>query len=198
MADLPDQGGRIVVAGVPPGGSATGSPRRVEVRATDGLGSCCFFHRRPPTAGDRRVLRTRRTRAGSVDAPSDSGARPPHDDSAHGKPRRCRSGTSALCTPPGLRRSAGVRKTSTPVNVCQRCSAAKAQVKARWPASHQVGGTGIGEHPQVRRPRHHRDDLVAQLGTLTAQCARFLEGPVASGLNVLVSDGTQTGKPALR
>ncbi len=43
----------------------------------------------------------------------------------------------------------------------------------------------------------HLDDLV-QLGTLTAQCARFLEAAVVSGLNVLVAGGTQAGKPALR
>ena len=42
----------------------------------------------------------------------------------------------------------------------------------------------------------HLEDLV-QLGTLTTQCARFLEAAVCSGLNVLVSGGTQAGKPAL-
>ncbi|MCU1612636.1 MAG: Type secretion system protein, partial [Frankiales bacterium] len=39
----------------------------------------------------------------------------------------------------------------------------------------------------------HLDELVA-LGTVTAQAARFLEAAVASGLNVLVSGGTQAGK----
>jgi pilus assembly protein CpaF len=42
----------------------------------------------------------------------------------------------------------------------------------------------------------HLDDLV-QLGTLTAQAARFLEAAVASGLNILVSGGTQAGKTTL-
>lgn len=42
----------------------------------------------------------------------------------------------------------------------------------------------------------HLDDLVA-LGTLTAQAAAFLEAAVASGLNVLVSGGTQAGKTTL-
>src|SRR4051794_17433457 len=37
---------------------------------------------------------------------------------------------------------------------------------------------------------HSLDELVA-LGTLTSQAARFLEAAVASGLNVLVSGGTQ-------
>src|SRR5439155_13200707 len=40
---------------------------------------------------------------------------------------------------------------------------------------------------------HSLDELVA-LGTLTSQPARFLEAGVASGLNVLVSGGTQAGK----
>ena len=43
---------------------------------------------------------------------------------------------------------------------------------------------------------HHLDELVA-LGTLTAQAARFLEATVASGLNILVSGGTQAGKTTL-
>jgi Flp pilus assembly CpaF family ATPase len=43
---------------------------------------------------------------------------------------------------------------------------------------------------------HSLDELVA-LGTLTAQAARFLEAAVASGLNVLVSGGTQAGKTTL-
>ncbi|MBA2768762.1 MAG: Flp pilus assembly complex ATPase component TadA, partial [Sporichthyaceae bacterium] len=43
----------------------------------------------------------------------------------------------------------------------------------------------------------HLDDLVS-LGTLTGHAARFLEAAVASGLNILVSGGTQVGKPALR
>jgi pilus assembly protein CpaF len=42
----------------------------------------------------------------------------------------------------------------------------------------------------------HLDDLV-QLGTLTTQCARFLEAAVSSGLNVLVAGGTQAGKTTL-
>jgi pilus assembly protein CpaF len=42
----------------------------------------------------------------------------------------------------------------------------------------------------------HLDDLV-QLGTLTTQCARFLEAAVSSGLNVLVAGGTQSGKTTL-
>jgi pilus assembly protein CpaF len=43
---------------------------------------------------------------------------------------------------------------------------------------------------------HHLDELVA-LGTVTAQAARFLEAAVASGLNILVSGGTQAGKTTL-
>ena len=43
---------------------------------------------------------------------------------------------------------------------------------------------------------HSLDELVA-LGTLTAQAAPFLEAAVASGLNVLVSGGTQAGKTTL-
>jgi pilus assembly protein CpaF len=43
---------------------------------------------------------------------------------------------------------------------------------------------------------HSLDELVA-LGTVTAQAARFLEAAVASGLNVLVSGGTQAGKTTL-
>jgi pilus assembly protein CpaF len=43
---------------------------------------------------------------------------------------------------------------------------------------------------------HSLDELVA-LGTLTSQAARFLEAAVASGLNVLVSGGTQAGKTTL-
>ena len=42
----------------------------------------------------------------------------------------------------------------------------------------------------------HLDDLVA-LGTLTSQCARFIEAAVSSGLNVLVAGGTQAGKTIL-
>ena len=44
---------------------------------------------------------------------------------------------------------------------------------------------------------HSLDELVA-LGTVTAQAARFLEAAVAAGLNILVSGGTQAGKPTLR
>jgi pilus assembly protein CpaF len=42
----------------------------------------------------------------------------------------------------------------------------------------------------------HLDDLV-ELGTLSAQAGRFLEASVASGLNILVSGGTQAGKTTL-
>src|SRR4051812_7100753 len=44
---------------------------------------------------------------------------------------------------------------------------------------------------------HSLDELVA-LGTITAHAARFLEAAVASGLNVLVSGGTQAGKTTLK
>ena len=40
------------------------------------------------------------------------------------------------------------------------------------------------------------DELVA-LGTLTPQAARFLEGAVAAGLNIIVAGGTQAGKTTL-
>jgi pilus assembly protein CpaF len=40
------------------------------------------------------------------------------------------------------------------------------------------------------------DELVG-LGTLTAPAARFLEGAIAAGLNVIVSGGTQAGKTTL-
>ena len=43
---------------------------------------------------------------------------------------------------------------------------------------------------------HSLDELVG-LGTLTAPAARFLEGAVAAGLNILVSGGTQAGKTTL-
>ena len=43
---------------------------------------------------------------------------------------------------------------------------------------------------------HHLDELVA-LGTLTPPAARFLEAAVASGLNILVSGGTQAGRTTL-
>jgi hypothetical protein len=42
----------------------------------------------------------------------------------------------------------------------------------------------------------HLDDLVA-LGSITAGAARFLDAAVRSGLNVLVSGGTQAGKTTL-
>jgi pilus assembly protein CpaF len=42
----------------------------------------------------------------------------------------------------------------------------------------------------------HLDDLVG-LGTVTTQCARFLEAAVSSGLNILVAGGTQAGKTTL-
>ena len=40
------------------------------------------------------------------------------------------------------------------------------------------------------------DELV-QLGTVTAQAARFLEASVAAGLNIIVAGGTQAGKTTL-
>jgi pilus assembly protein CpaF len=43
---------------------------------------------------------------------------------------------------------------------------------------------------------HSLDELVG-LGTITLQAARFLEGAVAAGLNILVSGGTQAGKTTL-
>ena len=43
---------------------------------------------------------------------------------------------------------------------------------------------------------HSLDELV-NLGTLTGQCARFLEAAVVSGLNVIVAGGTQAGKTTL-
>jgi pilus assembly protein CpaF len=43
---------------------------------------------------------------------------------------------------------------------------------------------------------HSLDELVA-LGTIAAPAARFLEAAVASGLNILVSGGTQAGKTTL-
>jgi pilus assembly protein CpaF len=43
---------------------------------------------------------------------------------------------------------------------------------------------------------HSLDELVA-LGTITAPAARFLGAAVASGLNILVSGGTQAGKTTL-
>ena len=45
-------------------------------------------------------------------------------------------------------------------------------------------------------PAHHLSDLVA-LGTLTPHAAQFLEAAVVSGLNILVSGGTQAGKTTL-
>jgi energy-coupling factor transporter ATP-binding protein EcfA2 len=42
----------------------------------------------------------------------------------------------------------------------------------------------------------HLDDLIG-LGTLTTAAARFLSAAVSSGLNVLVSGGTQAGKTTL-
>lgn len=42
----------------------------------------------------------------------------------------------------------------------------------------------------------HLDDLV-RLGTLTKECANFLQASVAAGLNVLVAGGTQAGKTTL-
>ena len=43
---------------------------------------------------------------------------------------------------------------------------------------------------------HSLDELVG-LGTVTPHAARFLEGAVAAGLNILVSGGTQAGKTTL-
>jgi pilus assembly protein CpaF len=43
----------------------------------------------------------------------------------------------------------------------------------------------------------HLEDLVA-LGTLTPAAAAFLDAAVVAGLNILVSGGTQAGKPAFR
>ncbi|MGY1667572.1 ATPase, T2SS/T4P/T4SS family [Geodermatophilus sp. SYSU D00696] len=43
----------------------------------------------------------------------------------------------------------------------------------------------------------HSLDVLVATGTLTVQAARFLEAAVASGLNVLVSGGTQAGKTTL-
>ena len=40
-------------------------------------------------------------------------------------------------------------------------------------------------------------DEIVSLGTLTEQGARFLEGAVAAGLNILVAGGTQAGKTTL-
>ena len=45
--------------------------------------------------------------------------------------------------------------------------------------------------------RASRLEELVGLGTLTAHAARFLDAAVAAGLNVLVSGGTQAGKPAL-
>ena len=42
----------------------------------------------------------------------------------------------------------------------------------------------------------HLDDLVS-LGTMTAQCAAFLDAAVSAGLNILVAGGTQAGKTTL-
>jgi pilus assembly protein CpaF len=42
----------------------------------------------------------------------------------------------------------------------------------------------------------HLDELV-ELGTLTAQSARFLEAAVVAGLNIIVAGGTQAGKTTL-
>jgi pilus assembly protein CpaF len=43
----------------------------------------------------------------------------------------------------------------------------------------------------------HLEDLVS-LGTFTAGAARFLDAAVTSGLNVLVSGGTQAGNASNR
>ncbi len=42
----------------------------------------------------------------------------------------------------------------------------------------------------------HLDELV-DLGTLTAQAARFLEAAVVAGLNIIVAGGTQAGKTTI-
>ncbi len=43
---------------------------------------------------------------------------------------------------------------------------------------------------------HSLDELMAA-GSLTEQATRFLEASVAAGLNILVSGGTQVGKPTV-
>ena len=43
----------------------------------------------------------------------------------------------------------------------------------------------------------HLDDMVG-LGTLTTQCARFLEAAMSAGLNILVAGGTQAGNATNR
>ncbi len=56
---------------------------------------------------------------------------------------------------------------------------------------HWIGTAAPGGH--IRKfvlQAHHLDELVA-LGTLTAQVVRFPEAAVASGLDLLVSSGTQ-------
>jgi pilus assembly protein CpaF len=45
-------------------------------------------------------------------------------------------------------------------------------------------------------PAGSLDELV-ELGTITAQAARFLEAAIAAGLNVIVAGGTQAGKTTM-
>jgi pilus assembly protein CpaF len=45
--------------------------------------------------------------------------------------------------------------------------------------------------------RAHSLDELVRLGTLTTQCARFLEASVAAGLNLVVAGATQAGKTTL-
>ena len=49
--------------------------------------------------------------------------------------------------------------------------------------------------PKFVLQAHSLDELVA-LGTLAAQAARFLEAATVSGLNILVSGGSQAGNDA--
>ena len=55
----------------------------------------------------------------------------------------------------------------------------------------------VGEPPQVVVRATRLDDLVS-LGTMTAQCAAFLDAPVSAGLNILVAGGTHAGNPTMR
>ena len=42
--------------------------------------------------------------------------------------------------------------------------------------------------------RAHALEELVRLGTLTTQCARFLEAAVVAGLNIVVAGATQAGK----
>ncbi len=62
---------------------------------------------------------------------------------------------------------------------------------------HWIGTAAHGGHIRwFVLQAHHLDELVA-LGTRTAQVVRFPEAAVASGLNLLVSSGTQADKTTL-